>query len=245
MLSKNIYRPFFITALTTIFTLGCMWGAINLILIGLEESFHGIDYSWVLAHGHAMVFGFAGLFIMGFAYRAFPMFKGTELWKPRLAYSTLPMMVVGILVQAFAHIIAPSSPYLILGIVAGILQLIAVSIFAVIIINTLRNATIKGNNNGFLYSALGWFLVAAILNPVIFWLFEAAPNHDAFLFNVKAFNIPYRDIQTLGIGVVMILGVSLHILPHAYGFREPSRGWRRFLLWGVNGAILFGVISFT
>jgi hypothetical protein len=44
---------------------------------------------------------------------------------------------------------------------------------------------------------------------------------------------------------MMILGVSLHILPNAYGFREPTKRWRNFLLWGVNGAILFGVISFT
>ncbi len=245
MLRENIYRYFFITALATIFTLGCMWGAVNLLLIGLGESFHSIDYSWVLAHGHAMVFGFVGLFIMGFAYRAFPHFKGTTLWSPRLAFSTLPMMIVGIMLQAFAHIIAPNPPYLFLGIVVGAVQVVAVAIFALVITLTIGKATIKGNNNGFIYSALGWFLIAAIANPVIFWLFEGAPDQDAFLFNVSSFNIPYRDIQTLGVGVVMILAVSLHILPNAYGFREPSRRWRRYLLWSVNGAILFGVVSFT
>lgn len=55
--------------------LGCSWGAISLFLIGRSRDFAGVDYSWVLAHGNAMVFGFAGLFIMGFAYQAFPRFK--------------------------------------------------------------------------------------------------------------------------------------------------------------------------
>ena len=44
---------------------------------------------------------------------------------------------------------------------------------------------------------------------------------------------------------MMILGVSMHILPRAYGLRNPSDNWKKFLLWGMNGAILFGVISFT
>ena len=33
-LGDKIYRYFFISALVTIFTLGCMWGAVNLLLMG-------------------------------------------------------------------------------------------------------------------------------------------------------------------------------------------------------------------
>lgn len=245
LLGQKIHQYFFITALVTIFTLGCMWGAINLLLIGLEESFHGIDYSWVLAHGHAMVFGFVGLFIMGFSYRALPHFKGTTLWNPWLALSTLPLMIVGILLQTYAHVIAPRQPYLTLGILAGILQIVAVVLFVLIIARTLGGAPTGRKKDGFAFTAIAWFLIAAILNPIIFWLFESASTQEEFLFNVSSFNIPYRDIQTLGIAVMMILGVSQHILPRVYGLRKPSDGWRRFLLWGMNGAVLFGVISFT
>ena len=127
---------------------------------------------------------------------------------------------------------------------AGIVQIAAVAIYVLVMARTLRGVA-KATYHGFVYLALGWFLLAAILNPVIFVLFEAPGSSEAFLFNVSSFNIPYRDIQTLGMAVVMILGVSLHILPRAYGFREPSRRWRNYLLWGVNGAILFGVLSFT
>lgn len=102
-LANRIYRFFFISALVIIFTLGCMWGAINLLLIGLEGSFHGIDYSWVLAHGHAMVFGFVGLFIMGFSFQAIPRYTEIALWHPRLALSVLPLMITGILLQASCY----------------------------------------------------------------------------------------------------------------------------------------------
>src|SRR5690554_7698152 len=121
-LGDKLYRYFFIGGITTVLTLGCMWGAINLLLIGQEQTFHGIDYSWVLAHGHAMVFGFVGFFIMGFSYHALPRFKETSLWNPTLAFSVLPLMAVGMLLQAVAHVIAPRPPYLPLGILAGTIQ---------------------------------------------------------------------------------------------------------------------------
>ena len=85
----KIYRPFFLAGLTTVLTLGCVWGAINLFTIGRQESFSAVKYSWVLAHGHAMVFGFVGFFIMGFAYQVLPRLKQTALWRPRLAFAGL------------------------------------------------------------------------------------------------------------------------------------------------------------
>jgi hypothetical protein len=75
-------------------------------------------------------------------------------------------------------------------------------------------------------------------------LFELSGSREELLFNLATFNIPYRDVQLLGMAVVMILGVSLRLLPHAYGFREPSRRWVSFLFWGVNGSILAGIILF-
>jgi len=87
-------------------------------------------------------------------------------------------------------------------------------------------------------------VIAAIANPIIFKLFELPGSREQLLFNLATFNIPYRDVQLLGIAIVMILGVSLRFLPHAYGLREPSRAWRNFLFWGVNGALVIGASSF-
>src|SRR5215510_13484635 len=128
-LADNIYRPFFVAGLATVLTLGCSWGAINLLTIGLNQSFSAVNYSWVLAHAHAMVFGFVGFFIMGFLYQAFPRFKHTALWRPRLAFSVLPLMIGGILLQTIAHLLSP--PSLPLEVLASTIQLASVLIFGV------------------------------------------------------------------------------------------------------------------
>lgn len=242
-ISDTIYRPFFLAGIATVLTLGCMWGVINLLTIGVRESFSAVNYSWVLAHGHAMVFGFVGLFIMGFAYQAFPRFKHTSLWRPRFAFSALPLMIVGILLQTIAHLLSP--PSLSLEIVAAAIQLTSVIIFVAAIAITLHRARKPESYDRFVYAALGWFVVAAIANPFVFKLFELAGTRQQLLFNLATFNIPYRDVQLLGMAVVMILGVSLKFLPHAYGLREPSRVWQSFLFWGVNGAIFAGIVLFV
>ena len=241
-IGDTIYRPFFLAGIATVLTLGCVWGAINLLTIGMRHNFSAVSYSWILAHGHAMVFGFVGFFIMGFAYQAFPRFKHATLWKPKLAFAALPLMIVGILVQTVAHLLSP--PSLPLEIAAATIQTVSVIIFAATIVMTARQAKKPEVYDRFVYAALGWFALAALANPVIFKLFELPGSREQLLFNLATFNIPYRDVQLLGIAVVMILGVSLRLLPHAYGLREPSAGWRAFLFWGVNGSILAGIVLF-
>jgi uncharacterized protein involved in response to NO len=238
----TIFRPFFLAGIATVLTLGCVWGAINLFTIGLNERFSAISYSWILAHGHAMVFGFVGFFIMGFAYEVVPRFKQTILWRPRLALSSLPLMVAGIVLQTVAHLMSP--PSLSLELFASLIQLIAVIIFAAVMVQTIRQAGKSEAYDRFLYAALTWFLIAAIANPIIFKLFELPGTREQLLFNLATFNIPYRDVQLLGLAVVMILGISLRLLPHAYGFREPSKQWVSFLFWGLNGSIVGGVVFF-
>ena len=240
--ADTIYRPFFFAGIVTVLTLGCMWGAINLLTIGLNHSFTAPNYSWILAHAHAMVFGFVGFFIMGFAYQAFPRFKHTTLWRPRIAFAALPLMVAGIMLQTLAHLLSP--PSLALEIIAAAIQLAAVSIFVTAIVRTNRQANKPEVYDRFVYAASGWFLLAAIANPVIFKLFELPESKTELLFNLATFNIPYRDVQLLGLAVVMILGVSLRFLPHAYGLLEPSKSWRALLFWGVNGSILAGIVLF-
>jgi len=239
-----IYRPFFMAGIATVLSLGCVWGAINLLAIGLNQNFNTISYSWILAHGHAMVFGFVGFFIMGFAYQVFPRFKQTNLWRPRLAFASLPLMVAGIALQTVAHLIVPSNAALPLELFAATLQLASVIIFGLAIVQTLRQANKPEVYDRFVYAALAWFVIAAIANPIIFKLFELPGSREQLLFNLATFNIPYRDVQLLGIAIVMILGVSLRFLPHAYGLRTPSKAWRDFLFWGINGALVVGAISF-
>ena len=107
---------------------------------------------------------------MGFAYQAIPRFKHTMLWRPRLAFSSLPLMILGIVLQTIAHLSSP--PWFNLEIVAALIQATAVVVFALSMFKTIRQAKKPENYDRFLYAALGWFLIAAIANPLIFKLFE-------------------------------------------------------------------------
>src|SRR5262245_57109608 len=78
-LADTIYRRFFKAGIAVTLTAGAAWGALLLITIGLKGSFTAISIFDVNAHGHAQIFGWVGLFVMGFAYQAFPRFKHTSL----------------------------------------------------------------------------------------------------------------------------------------------------------------------
>jgi hypothetical protein len=71
-LPDYIYRRFFKAGVLTVLTVGCLWGAINLLQIGLGRSFLQLRLlPSIYAHAHAMIFGWVGMFVMGFAYQSF------------------------------------------------------------------------------------------------------------------------------------------------------------------------------
>src|SRR3972149_11370449 len=75
-LPNHIYRRFFKAGILVVLTAGCTWGAVNLLEIGLAGRFLQMRLLPAIhAHAHAMVFGWGGLFVMGFAYQLFPRFK--------------------------------------------------------------------------------------------------------------------------------------------------------------------------
>lgn len=63
--------------------------------VGFTGSFRSAGIHEVNAHGHAQILGWVGLFVMGFAYQAFPRFKHTSLAYPGLVFLTLGMMLGG------------------------------------------------------------------------------------------------------------------------------------------------------
>src|SRR5580765_929249 len=96
LIADTIYRPFFKAGIAVVLTLGAAWGAWLLLRIGLEGSFRAVGLHEVNAHGHAQIFGWVGLFVMGFAYQAFPRFKHASLVFPRLAVASLGLMLTGL-----------------------------------------------------------------------------------------------------------------------------------------------------
>src|ERR1039458_4457429 len=109
-LADFIYRRFFKAGIAIAITLGVLWGAINLLQIGLRSSFlqPGLLPA-IHAHAHAMVYGWVCLFVMGFAFQSFPRFKNTNLWHPELANLTFYLMLTGIGARVAAELLQPAS----------------------------------------------------------------------------------------------------------------------------------------
>jgi hypothetical protein len=238
-LADSIYRPFFLSGIATVLTLGAVWGAYLLLRIGLTGDFHAAGLHEINAHGHAQIFGWVGLFVMGFAYQAFPRFKHTSLFHPRCALATLVLLLTGLVARSIAQPLVAAAPWLWWVAVGGsALEVAAIAIFAVIVV-----ATIIKSGKGFAFydyyilSALAWFLVQAVYEG-IYLTATLAASGDALVQLVATWQPPLRDVQIHGFALLMILGVSQRAFHHFYGFGLPNPRLSLFLLPVLNLAVI-------
>src|SRR5579875_1219193 len=140
-LADYIYRRFFKAAIGIVFSLGGLWGVIALLQISRGEALLQPQLlPMIHAHAHAMIFGWVGLFVMGFAYQSFPRFKLTTLWQPRLANLTLYLMISGIIFRFSGDLLAHGALALDLGAVSAAAEIAAIILFIVIILKTARQS---------------------------------------------------------------------------------------------------------
>lgn len=222
-IADSIYRPFFLAGIATVLTLGAVWGAYLLLRIGLTGDFHAAGLHEINAHGHAQIFGWVGLFVMGFAYQAFPRFKHTSLVHPRCAVATLVMLLVGLVGRSVAQPLAGASAWLWwVAVGSSLLEIVAIGLFCLLIV-----ATLARSGKGFAFydyyilTALVWFFVQAVYESVYLTATLAASG-PALLQLVATWQAPLRDLQIHGFALLMILGVSQRLFHHFYGLRTPS-----------------------
>jgi hypothetical protein len=238
-LADAIYRPFFLAGIATVLTLGAVWGAYLLLRIGLSSDFHAVGLHEVNAHGHAQIFGWVGLFVMGFAYQAFPRFKHSTLKHPRLAMATLVMLLVGLVARSIAQPLAAESPWL-WWVAAGssVLEVAAIGTFAWLIATMLlRSGQGLAHYDYYILAALGWFVVQAIYEGV--YLTATLSASGAALSEMVATWQPsLRDLQIHGFALLMVLGVSQRAFHHFYGLPKPSARLSLALLPVLNAAVI-------
>lgn len=234
--ADTIYRPFFKAGIAVALTLGAVWGAWLLVRIALYGSFTAVGIHEVNAHGHAQIFGWVGLFVMGFAYQAFPRFKHTSLRYPRLALATLVLMLGGLVLRSASQALVETAPWLAaVGIAASLLEIVAIALFVFVIARTLSGAPRPLEvHDAYIFCALGWFLLQAVYGTVYFAALTAAPSRDALLGLVATWQAPLRDIQIHGFILLMILGVSHRIFHPFYGLPAPRPRVSGWALAGIN-----------
>jgi hypothetical protein len=239
-----IYRPFFKSAIAIVLTLGATWGAYLLVRIGLSGSFTAAGIHEVNAHGHAQVFGWVGLFVMGFAYQAFPRFKHARLAWPGLAHASLVLLVGGLVVRSVLEPMAAALPGVaVSAVVASAVEVVAIGLFVAVILKTWHGAGKPlAVYDYYVLSALAWFLVQAVYETVYLAATLGATGPDLVRL-VATWQAPLRDLQIHGFALLIILGVSQRLFRHFYGLPQPGRRIGRVALPLLNAAVIGEVLG--
>ncbi|HLY72788.1 MAG TPA: DUF1858 domain-containing protein, partial [Planctomycetota bacterium] len=222
-LGDVLYRRYFRAAIVVILTAGATLGASMLLLYGLRHSFTSLDlFAPIQAHANAQVFGWVGLFVMGFACQGLPRFKFVHLWRPDLANLSFVVMLGGLGLRMGAA--WPWVGQTALGLAGGCLEAAAAALFVAVMGRTLWESRTRENWDKYVVGSLACFAVISVLEPVVFWLTRPGLDAERLIGRVAALMGPYRNLQLLGFAGLMILGVSQRILPTAFGFRQPGKG---------------------
>lgn len=244
-IGDRIYRLFFLSGIAVALTLGAAWGAYLLVRIAMAERFTAVGLHEVNAHGHAQIYGWVGLFVMGFAYQAFPRFKHTNLACPYLAYASGFLMLGALLVRSIGEPLVSTQAWLHGPVlVAAWTEVAAIGIFVGIIFTTWRRS---GKPLAFfdpyIASALLWFLAQAVYDAIYLAATLAASEREELLALVALWQGPLREMQIHGFAMLMILGVSQRMFHYFYGLPAPSERLSRWLLPVLNLAIVGEVLG--
>jgi hypothetical protein len=242
-----IYRRFFKAAIVIVLSVGCMWGAINLLQISLGHSFLQLSLLPAIhAHAQAMVSGWVGLFVMGFAYQSFPRFKNTTLWRPEVANLSFYFLISGIVARIAAELSAPAPISVFLGVIGFGLELMAGGMFVTVLIKTRRQSIEPGAKyERFILGSLFWFLIQIPLSYVLFFAKLFAADEQQQIMRIAFIDGPLREVQLLGFAALIIAGVSQRFVPQVYGLRTPRRDHLKTIFWLINGGLIMNVASYV
>jgi hypothetical protein len=237
-LGDEIYRPFFKAGIGVVLSLGAVWGAYLLARIAINGSFTAAGVQEVNAHGHAQIFGWVGLFVMGFAYQAFPRFKHASLAYPRLALATLWMLLAGLVGRSLGQLFAADHPFAwYSAAAASCLEVAAIAAFVgIILITWRRSGKPLVFYDYYIVSALVWFIAQAVYESV-YLTATAAASGERLVSLVSTWQAPLRDVQIHGFAMLMIFGVSQRIFHHFYGLPKINERLSLVGLSLVNAAI--------
>ncbi|MBZ5647414.1 MAG: NnrS family protein [Acidobacteriia bacterium] len=246
-LEDFIYRRFFKAGIAIVLTVGALWGAVNLAQIAIGKSFLQLHLvQSIHAHAHAMIFGWVGLFVMGFAYQSFPRFKNTKLWRPDLANLSFYLMIAGIIARMSAELLIETGSGLALGFFSGAVELIAILLFLTVLYKTACNSIEPHNPyEKFIAGSFLWFFVQALVSDFFFFAKATAIGHQQLIRRIALIDGPLRDIQLLGFVALIIAGVSQRFVPLVYGLKRPKKDRQSLIFAVMNVALVLNVISYV
>ena len=246
-LQDSIYRRFFKAGVAIVLTVGCLWGAINLLQIAFGKNFFNLHLlPSIHAHAHAMIFGWVGMFVTGFAYQSFPRFRNTSLWRPQLANLSFYLLATGITCGMIAEIMLSARVSLALGAASAACEFTAVVLFMTVLYRTARQSVGPHNTyEKFLATSFIWFLLGTVLEAIFFFAKATAHSEQSLIMRIALIDGPLRDMQLLGFAALVIAGVSQRFVPHVYGLAKPPHDPQALIFWLMNGSLILNIASYV
>lgn len=239
-----LYRRYFLSAIAIVLTVGATWGAWMLYRIGIAHDFKSASIFQINSHGHAQIAGWVGLFIMGFAYQAFPQKWHTSLYMPRLAPLIFVAMLSGLIIKTVGLASPDSSWGAITALVGGIAETLAAGAFAWQMMQTFRKSITRFDPwIGFVMTALAFFVMQAAFDTWHSWTTMSASSMTDLLWYVATYQAPLRDLQLHGMALLMILGVCQRLLPAFFKLPPISkrRAWTALALIAIGTLLEAGI----
>ncbi len=246
------YKPFFLAGLAVLLLGGALTGSLMLLWMSEEASFFAPGIHRMNAHANAMVYGFAGMFVLGFGYQALPRFRHARLRLPGLALASFFLLLGGAGLRFFGEFFGQAGIYeaqlagpWFAAAVAGMwMEIAAFVIFAVVLWKTLRVDGRLRVYERFVFTSALWFVTAAVLSLALLVRIQMAQDFATMVGAVATWQESLRIIQIFGAIGLVVFGVMLRLLPAAFGFRDPGEKIFRRMFWVINGGILIAAIAF-
>lgn len=245
------YKPFFMAGIAVLFIAGAVGGTLMLAWMSADASPFAPGLRRMNGHANAMIYGFAGMFIMGFAYQALPRFRHTTLWKPPLAAFSFVMLLGGVLLRGGGEYfgqqglyqpgLAPWAFYA--GIAGTVLELNAFALLAIVMWKTLRVDGRLRVYERFVFASVFWFMASLVYSLWVFIRIDRAADFAEMIATVAIWQEPLRVMQLYGAIGLVVVGVMLRFLPAVFGFRDPGERLFARMFWVVNGGVLLAVVS--
>lgn len=226
----RVYEKFAKTAILITLTAGVTIGAIILSYIAAKLGFSSVYYAIVQVHGHAQLFGWVGLCVIGFSLYIIPRVKNTELRHRNLITLCYGLIVTGILLRVVIQPMSLDSLRFLLP-ASSFLELASVCLFSFIILRTLAASLEKAAVfDKFFKAGIIWFLIAALVNAAMV-VYSFANN----LYEIpKAVFSPFVHLFLFGFVLMFIFAVNIRTVYAFLDVRQAREGAVNFTFWILN-----------
>jgi uncharacterized protein involved in response to NO len=243
--SGERYLFFLATSLSMAVGLGFVLAILLPVAVALQASWGLRWQALAQVHGHVQVVGFAGLFIVGMAYRLVPRFSGVPLRNPWTLTPAGGLLVAGVLLRALTQPLNDVAAFGWGPALASVCELCGAALFCLSVLPTLWRPLRAGQPWApFMAAGAIWFLVQAVLGAWFLVTLSIAGSPLNALPGGRTVLPDDRDtllltLQFYGFLLGFIFGVATRAVPTFFAHRPSVRVVRAAWLLLQAGLLLF------